>query len=401
MATPVSINVPRPRGDTAENSSPQATTAPQASASAASAPPSSRVPHIRIVPHLDGHRSLRFDVIDREVPSGTIIKIGRFTDKSATTNRISFRSKVVSRGHAEIWTENDQFFIRDTQSSSGTFLNHVRLSAPGQESRQHELRDGDVLQLGVDYQGGTEEIYRCVKMRVELNRSWQWQMNPHRLNTFHNLRTLVSPTSGSPIAAMAAAQQQNQDTLTKLADSDNKSITSRASWTQPKSTDAIEECAICLYAIAPFQALFISPCSHSYHYKCIRPLLANHPSFLCPICRTYADLDASVAIEANEVMALYGVQASKQTAIEEKSAAAPAASHDDSNLVSTANPASEAIVMMQASTVSAGPRAEGYNPPSDVRSPVTQTTHLSDLSANHSAASQDASTSAVIPEIPG
>jgi hypothetical protein len=30
-----------------------------------------------------------------------------------------------------------------------------------------------VIQLGVDYQGGTEEVYRCVKMRVELNRGWQ------------------------------------------------------------------------------------------------------------------------------------------------------------------------------------------------------------------------------------
>ena len=30
-----------------------------------------------------------------------------------------------------------------------------------------------MIQLGVDYQGGTEEVYRCVKMRVELNRGWQ------------------------------------------------------------------------------------------------------------------------------------------------------------------------------------------------------------------------------------
>jgi hypothetical protein len=30
-----------------------------------------------------------------------------------------------------------------------------------------------VLQLGVDYQGGQEDLFRCVKMRVELGREWQ------------------------------------------------------------------------------------------------------------------------------------------------------------------------------------------------------------------------------------
>lgn len=68
---------------------------------------------------------------------------------------------------------NTQFYIRDTASSSGTFLNHIRLSSPNVQSRPQMLKDGDVLQLGVDYQGGTEEQYRCVKMRVEIGRDWQ------------------------------------------------------------------------------------------------------------------------------------------------------------------------------------------------------------------------------------
>lgn len=97
-------------------------------------------------------------------------------------NRVAFKSKVVSRTHAEIWFEANSantssngngWFIRDLKSSSGTFLNHIRLSGAGMESRPFPIRDGDVLQLGVDYQGGTEEIYRCVKMRIELNRGWQ------------------------------------------------------------------------------------------------------------------------------------------------------------------------------------------------------------------------------------
>lgn len=70
-----------------------------------------------------------------------------------------------------------QFFVRDTKSSSGTFLNHQRLSPPSHESKPFALKDGDILQLGVDYQGGTEEIYKCVKMRAEIGRGWQTGAN--------------------------------------------------------------------------------------------------------------------------------------------------------------------------------------------------------------------------------
>ncbi|KAG6808725.1 hypothetical protein H0H92_003097 [Tricholoma furcatifolium] len=35
------------------------------------------------------------------------------------------------------------------------------------------MKDGDVLQLGVDYQGGAEDIYKSVKIKIELGREWQ------------------------------------------------------------------------------------------------------------------------------------------------------------------------------------------------------------------------------------
>lgn len=146
---------------------------------------------IRLVPHLHSRGSLRFDPISRDVREGdTPLRIGRFTDRSGLglaaanamgSNKLAFKSKVVSRAHAEIWVESGgRFFIRDTKSSSGTFLNHVRLSPANNESRPHELKDGDLLQLGVDYQGGTEDIYKCVKIKVEVGREWQNHANPFK-----------------------------------------------------------------------------------------------------------------------------------------------------------------------------------------------------------------------------
>ncbi|KAG5459034.1 MAG: hypothetical protein BJ554DRAFT_631, partial [Olpidium bornovanus] len=59
----------------------------------------------------------------------------------------------------------------------------------------------------------------------------------------------------------------------------------------------IADCCICLCAIGPFQALFVAPCSHAFHYKCARQLLVNWPAFTCPLCRTFADLEASVSTD--------------------------------------------------------------------------------------------------------
>lgn len=49
-------------------------------------------------------------------------------------------------------------------------------------------------------------------------------------------------------------------------------------------------------SIAPCQSLFVAPCSHVWHYKCIRPILNGQtwPNFLCPNCRAIADLEADV-----------------------------------------------------------------------------------------------------------
>ena len=107
------------------------------------------------------------------------IRVGRYSDRDEKTANapVGFKSKVVSRRHCEFWCENGQWYVRDIKSSSGTFLNHIRLSAPGMESKPFPINDGDVLQLGIDFKGGEEQIFRCVKIRVELNRAWQKALN--------------------------------------------------------------------------------------------------------------------------------------------------------------------------------------------------------------------------------
>ncbi|KAI0030557.1 SMAD/FHA domain-containing protein, partial [Vararia minispora EC-137] len=237
---------------------------------------------LRLVPQIDNRRSLRFDPISRDVPEGAPpLRIGRFTDRSGLgvsaanalgSNKLAFKSKVVSRAHAEIWCERGaKFFIRDTKSSSGTFLNHVRLSAANADSRPFELRDGDTLQLGVDYQGGAEDIYKCVRIRVEIGREWQASANAFNTAALKQLRALSQPGAAS----------------SKIADKKPPPAGTAKS--------GFGDCCICLFGVTIQQALFIAPCSHTFHYKCIRPLLeTHHPAFSCPLCRTFADLEEDV-----------------------------------------------------------------------------------------------------------
>lgn len=72
-------------------------------------PPETPKVHVRIVPSIDDpNRCIIFDIVDRELEAGAVIKIGRYSDRHANTpNYMSFKSKVVSRCHCEIVIEED------------------------------------------------------------------------------------------------------------------------------------------------------------------------------------------------------------------------------------------------------------------------------------------------------
>ncbi|XP_022081361.1 sarcolemmal membrane-associated protein-like isoform X2 [Acanthaster planci] len=90
---------------------------------------------------------------ERRIPLREPVKIGRSVAKArpSSDNGI-FDCKVLSRNHALIWYDHDslKFYLQDTKSSNGTFINNQRLSRGAEESSAHELNSGDIIQFGVD-----------------------------------------------------------------------------------------------------------------------------------------------------------------------------------------------------------------------------------------------------------
>ncbi|KAI9778626.1 MAG: hypothetical protein M1839_008020 [Geoglossum umbratile] len=102
-----------------------------------------------------------------------VLRIGRQTNAKTLPTSLNgyFDSKVLSRQHAEIWADrNGKIWIRDVKSSNGTFVNGQRLSAENRDSEPHELREGDILELGIDIVSEDQKtvVHHKVAARVEL-----------------------------------------------------------------------------------------------------------------------------------------------------------------------------------------------------------------------------------------
>ncbi|KAJ3245847.1 hypothetical protein HDU78_008436 [Chytriomyces hyalinus] len=175
---------------------------------------------------------------------------------------IAFKSKVVSRTHAELWVSDDgKVMFKDVGSSSGTWVNKHRLSPSGKESRAYALKSGDVIQLGIDYQGRQEDVYKSVVMKIFVTIRSKDPPKPNPLRLKHALRALLSSMNPSSES------------------SDSTSCT---------------DCCICLSALSPLQTLFLAPCSHCFHFRCVMPLLGSSVLFQCPLCRQVANLEKGV-----------------------------------------------------------------------------------------------------------
>lgn len=101
-----------------------------------------------------------------------VLRIGRQTNNKTIPTPLNgyFDSKVLSRSHAEVWADrNGKVWIRDVKSSNGTFVNGQRLSQENRDSDPHELREQDVLELGIDIVSEDQRtvVHHKVAARVE------------------------------------------------------------------------------------------------------------------------------------------------------------------------------------------------------------------------------------------
>ncbi|XP_005191272.2 sarcolemmal membrane-associated protein [Musca domestica] len=92
--------------------------------------------------------------------------VGRLIAKSkvADDNAI-FDCKVLSRKHAVIWyTPDGKFWVKDTKSSNGTFINDNKLGV-----EEAELHFGDIVKFGVDVvENSRKEVHGCIIACVKL-----------------------------------------------------------------------------------------------------------------------------------------------------------------------------------------------------------------------------------------
>lgn len=98
------------------------------------------------------------------------VKIGRSVARArAAANNAIFDCKVLSRNHALLWYSSGKFYLQDTCSSNGTFVNNQRLSASGLESTSKEVCSGDIVQFGVDVVENTKKVtHGCIVATLKL-----------------------------------------------------------------------------------------------------------------------------------------------------------------------------------------------------------------------------------------
>ncbi|KAJ1344028.1 hypothetical protein BSLG_001168 [Batrachochytrium salamandrivorans] len=98
-------------------------------------------------------------------------------------------------------------YLKDIGSSSGTFLNKLRLSPANKVSRPYPVRAGDIIQLGVDYQGRTEDVYKAVEIKVQVelpttsSTSKRHNASMRFRSALRTLLTATNPYSSTPVSA--------------------------------------------------------------------------------------------------------------------------------------------------------------------------------------------------------
>lgn len=119
----------------------------------------------KIVLQCEG-KSHKFETRTISLAPNQECKVGRLIAKSkASEGNAIFDCKVLSRNHAMLWYSADgRFWVKDTKSSNGTFINDIKLG-----NDPAELHYGDTVKFGVEViENSRQEVHGCIIARVTL-----------------------------------------------------------------------------------------------------------------------------------------------------------------------------------------------------------------------------------------
>lgn len=101
--------------------------------------------------------------IPKWLENGIRMRIGR--ELISSSEWLLFKTRVISRVHAEIFHDICDYYINDVGSKSGTWINGQRLAMQDKISPPRRISHGDIIQFGIDHDRYNPDMeIRCVQV---------------------------------------------------------------------------------------------------------------------------------------------------------------------------------------------------------------------------------------------
>ena len=143
-------------------------------------------------------------ILKEVVLSSGVVTIGRLPD-----NLLHLDNPGGSGHHARIYWENERYFVEDSNSTNGTYLN-------GQPAGKMELQDGDVIVVGkhsIEFRSKGEEERRGAG--VDRTAHWQKQLDEKALPKLDATAHMDMEQAQEMIAARGGSPRKVQATSSK------------------------------------------------------------------------------------------------------------------------------------------------------------------------------------------
>lgn len=83
---------------------------------------------------------------------------------------VTFANDLVSRRHCEFFLQDGEWFVRDTNSLHGTYLNQFLISDHPHRTVLFPVQDGDIVQLGTSVMLRDGTCTPCIQMSVKIHK---------------------------------------------------------------------------------------------------------------------------------------------------------------------------------------------------------------------------------------